>query len=158
MAFSRGSPKEKFEESKQVGACSLSSTSSAVADCGSFGCEPATYDWSDTSSWSASVGTPQRAENLQLAQFVAWAHVGCSGAFSAVLARSTWSFSALSCLNRAKAYLAQIPHWVPTFVFRISSFQVATPSSKTQRLIWPSVTALQEQMYIGVTPSIGLVE
>jgi hypothetical protein len=32
---------------------------------------------------------------------------------------------------------------------------VQTPSSLTQRLICPSVTAWHEQIYIGVTPSVG---
>lgn len=68
------------------------------------------------------------------------------------------SFAAFSSLNKAKAYLAQMPHCVPTLVFCINSLQVQTPSSVTQRLICPSVTALQEHMYMGSYPFVGVFE
>lgn len=118
MASSRLSSKKQFEESKQVGAWLLSSTSVAAGDCDDY---------------------------------------GCSVASLSSLFLSSASLAALSSLKRAKANFAQVPHWVPTLVFFISSFQVQTLSSLTQRLICPSVTAWHEHMYIGVAPSSGLL-
>lgn len=118
MASSRPSPKKQFEESKQVGAWLLSSTSVASGDCDGYGCSVAS-----------------------LSSFLL----------------SSASLAALSSLKRARANFAQVPHWVPTLVVFISSFQVQTLPSLTQRLICPSVTAWHEHIYIGVSPSAGLL-
>lgn len=77
---------------------------------------------------------------------------GCFAASS-----SSLSLAAFSSKKRVRANFAQVPHWVPTLVFFISSLQVQTPSSLTSCLICPSVTAWHEHMYIGATPSAGLM-